>query len=767
MCVCLSMCSVSVLAEEESVYSIDTSDFISISDDSVFYEAPHYKCIDGGYYSLTPDSSGDITVTNLRSDLYDFAVLISFDFSNYRNLDVSSGGASNTIWYNPEDMIYDSTSDSFTLNIFDVMNDYKKDESVEEFFKNIYPDDSSIRIRGINISIALFSKDGYLVKDAKTLYRVYCLEDSLGAINKHFAVLYEDAMTFNPDKNPCKDAEKYIDISMNSREYEGSVSFGDSYFYESFEPYVTFSTLDSGEEITITNVSENKDVKLLVGFDALFPEDGSYKLDLNNRYLFDSEGNFHDRGIFRSDFVSKDISADFYYCESDDDNFIDDGEGDLALKLSAGESFTFSFPKTKVDVLWSLIVYYYATEMKEYTNTFTGKLDTYEGISFDGVSMQGIFVEGIDGENDALSDDSGKYIDISFGGSKVDLEVPIYVDCQTDILDSNVVDSYYVFERDDEITLKNISEDENVYLFVQTEALPFKSEYVKDGVVSDLYSYVSDDSAFDASELLRYVSDTNGNYLWQGSLLDSLTIRDMNTPLILKSGETATFKLSDTYPNAMWAVSVCYFTPDASSFWKNEVYWVQVLETPFYYDAVKWGYEAGITKGTSDSSFSPDQQCTHNEILTFLWRGRGCDTSFLGENEKELAKGYDDFTLARLWAESILGYKIDGSAFCTRYDAVNYIYKLHPHYNDLYFENLSIGYADNVYDKDTTDYRALMNFVGYNFVDLDDSQLEAVAFSCIEEVTKGTSDTTFSPDKVCTRAEIMTFMYRNSYWWNN
>lgn len=100
----------------------------------------------------------------------------------------------------------------------------------------------------------------------------------------------------------------------------------------------------------------------------------------------------------------------------------------------------------------------------------------------------------------------------------------------------------------------------------------------------------------------------------------------------------------------------------------------------YYYDAVLWAVENGITKGTSSTTFSPDDTCTRAQIVTFLWRSE----------QSPAAGSSNPFT--------------DVSA-------------------DAY-------YAD------------------------------AVLWAVKEAITTGTTRTTFNPDAECTRAQIVTFLWR-------
>ncbi len=148
-------------------------------------------------------------------------------------------------------------------------------------------------------------------------------------------------------------------------------------------------------------------------------------------------------------------------------------------------------------------------------------------------------------------------------------------------------------------------------------------------------------------------------------------------------------------------------------------------------EAVNWAVEKGITQGTGEGHFSPDRTCTDPEICTFLWRAVGSPepTGNIGDTYY--------YTKSTAWAagEGITENQGDPDLPCTRATAVTYLWRVagspevkggNP------FEDIPAG---SRYER-------------------------AVAWAVEQGITTGTGETTFFPDKVCTRAEIAAFLYR-------
>lgn len=161
----------------------------------------------------------------------------------------------------------------------------------------------------------------------------------------------------------------------------------------------------------------------------------------------------------------------------------------------------------------------------------------------------------------------------------------------------------------------------------------------------------------------------------------------------------------------------------------------------YYFDAVLWAVDEGITVGTSDTTFSPDASCTRAQMVTFLWRAAGSpkasvSTCAFTDVDKD-AYYYE----ALLWAvengitNGTSATTFSPNASCTRGQMATFLYR------DAKSPAVSGSHAFN--DVKANAY--------YN---------NAVIWAAAEGITKGTSDTTFSPDADCTRGQMVTFLYR-------
>ena len=165
-----------------------------------------------------------------------------------------------------------------------------------------------------------------------------------------------------------------------------------------------------------------------------------------------------------------------------------------------------------------------------------------------------------------------------------------------------------------------------------------------------------------------------------------------------------------------------------------------VLETDYFAASVLWAVENSVTSGTTSTTFSPDDTCTTAQILTFLWRAKGSPepTSKTSTFTDIKESGY--FYKAALWAKENNIISKDSTAFngntpCTRSMAVLYIWR-------------AAGFPAAEKTSSFTDVAATTLYA------------PAVDWAVEAGVTSGTSATTFSPDMTCTRAQIVTFLYR-------
>lgn len=159
-----------------------------------------------------------------------------------------------------------------------------------------------------------------------------------------------------------------------------------------------------------------------------------------------------------------------------------------------------------------------------------------------------------------------------------------------------------------------------------------------------------------------------------------------------------------------------------------------VKASDWFYKEVNWAVAQGIAAGTGATTFSPANDCTHAEILTFLWRaaGKPSSTAKLPFTPKS---AWAADALAWAYEKGMIGDKFDETAKCTSADAVNYIWQ-------------AKGKPAASYDGRFTD------------VPRDAAYAEAVAWAVDAGVTVGTTSTTFAPAAVCSRGRIATFLFR-------
>ena len=168
---------------------------------------------------------------------------------------------------------------------------------------------------------------------------------------------------------------------------------------------------------------------------------------------------------------------------------------------------------------------------------------------------------------------------------------------------------------------------------------------------------------------------------------------------------------------------------------------VDVATGSYYEDAVDWAVENGITQGTDDTHFSPDGICTRAQAVTFLWRTAGSpepETRTMPFTDVPVGSYYYD---AVLWAvENGITKGTSDTTFspnmtCSRAQIVAFLWRSE--------KSPAAGTANPFADVKSTAYYA-----------------DAVLWAVKENITKGTTNTTFSPDADCTRAQIVTFLWR-------
>lgn len=218
-----------------------------------------------------------------------------------------------------------------------------------------------------------------------------------------------------------------------------------------------------------------------------------------------------------------------------------------------------------------------------------------------------------------------------------------------------------------------------------------------------------------------------------GYVLDELTVTD-------KDGkELSLTKKSDTEYTFVMPAGKVEITPSFVKQTPSQAF-VDVKTGDYFYDAVLWAVEKGITNGTSAETFSPNAPCTRAQIVTFLWRAAGSPVVNYAMDLSDVA-GDAYYAEAVRWALSegvTTGTSADQfspDATCTREQAVTFLYR-------------------------AAGSPAVSGESAFEDVGADAYYARAVAWAAQNGVTNGISQALFGTGSDCTRAQIVTFLYR-------
>lgn len=160
----------------------------------------------------------------------------------------------------------------------------------------------------------------------------------------------------------------------------------------------------------------------------------------------------------------------------------------------------------------------------------------------------------------------------------------------------------------------------------------------------------------------------------------------------------------------------------------------------FYTDAVAWAVKYGVTSGTSATTFSPNKPCTRAEIVTFIWRAVGSPV-MSGNNPFTDVSPSNYYYNAVLWAvqagvtSGTTATTFSPNKQCTRGEVVTFLWS-------------EAGKPSTI------------NSIAFRDVSSNAFYYRAIKWAVKTGITSGTSAATFSPENVCTRAEVVTFLYK-------
>ncbi len=156
----------------------------------------------------------------------------------------------------------------------------------------------------------------------------------------------------------------------------------------------------------------------------------------------------------------------------------------------------------------------------------------------------------------------------------------------------------------------------------------------------------------------------------------------------------------------------------------------------YYAKAVNWAAANKVAAGTTESTFSPDETCTRAQILTFLWRASGSPK--VSDKNSFYDVSTSDYYNAAVWAieeSMVTGSRFNTDTPCTRSATVMYLWQ-------------NVGSPDVSAEQMFSDVPANKDYAS------------AVCRAVKNNITSGTSEMTFSPDAICSRGQIVTFLFR-------
>ena len=223
----------------------------------------------------------------------------------------------------------------------------------------------------------------------------------------------------------------------------------------------------------------------------------------------------------------------------------------------------------------------------------------------------------------------------------------------------------------------------------------------------------------------HYTYDENGN----------------NTEIAIKDEEDGEYTYTFTYEPVKAEAPAAPEIPVKPAGPASPASFADVPAGVWYEAPVAWAVEKGVTTGTSSDTFSPDQPCTRAQVVTFLWRAMGQPQAFGAEAFTDVEKGswYED---AVAWAvEKGITTGTSETTFspndpCTRGQVATFLWR--------------------AMDKP----QAMMGADLFTDVPEDAYFFQPVLWALDKGVTTGTSEGVFSPDDACTRAQVVTFLYR-------
>lgn len=282
--------------------------------------------------------------------------------------------------------------------------------------------------------------------------------------------------------------------------------------------------------------------------------------------------------------------------------------------------------------------------------------------------------------------------------------------------------------------------DEDSY----TVQLP-KGATARDALVtildSEKVSYVEESNGY-FSEIANYAEFDHGpNSGWM-YMVNKVTPDVAAGQYTLKDRDSIIWYYTDDFTNDMGAEKINSSgnkeegedTPDTAK------KFVDVADDAYYAKAVDWAVKNGVTTGTTETTFSPDKGCTRAQAVTFLWRAAGspevkADVAFTDVKKDSYYEKAVAWAVAKGITSGTTETTFSPDADCTRAQIVTFMSRMEGKDNSAAAASFKDVPKGSYYEG-------------------------AVGWASEKGITTGTTETTFSPDADCTRAQIVTFLYR-------
>ena len=256
-------------------------------------------------------------------------------------------------------------------------------------------------------------------------------------------------------------------------------------------------------------------------------------------------------------------------------------------------------------------------------------------------------------------------------------------------------------------------------------------------------------AASSGSNYLRTEEELDDNGSWKIVISDdgaTITAQGSNTRNLLRYNSSS--NLFSCYSSGQQSVFIYKQTGSAGSVTYTTVIssdtfaFVDVERTDYFFEPVKWALEKGITAGTDEAHFSPDLNCTRGQVMTFLWRYAGGQEPTVTENPfKDVTKETAYYYKPVLWAygneitNGVTKTLFGPGRACTRAQVLTFLWR----------------YADEPEPTSTEN--------PFTDVSADAYYYSAVLWAHENGITAGMRDNLFGPNEICTRAQVVTFLY--------